>query len=214
MKIVNHSSKKLKTNNGFTLLEILIAIAIFAVISLSSFTIFNTVLDSDESSRTRNERLNQLNRAFIIIERDFLQLARRSVRLNGEAPIKGFVHTDQKGLSTDTQAIGFVRGGWTNPSLLLPRSDMQSVAYKVEDNTLQRLHFNFVDVVVGQEPKIRPLITNVNGVEFEFYTDFKWQTELSSDKVPAAIAIIIDTKDFGIIRRQFLIPGDKMVSTS
>ena len=193
---------------GFTLIEVLIAMAIFAMVSLASFTIFDTVFRSDEQSRAKNERINELNRAFIVIERDMLQLTRRTMRINGEAPSNRFLHLDDQGFFSETNALAFVRAGWSNPNLLLPRSDLQSVAYQLSDNTLNRLHFTFVDPVVGQEPKIRPLITQVDDVKFEFYQAGKWQKEIQGNNLPQALALIIQTPDFGEIRRQFLIAGD------
>jgi len=113
---------------GFTLIEVLLAISIFAMISLASFSIFDGVLKSDENSRVHSQRLNEVQRAWLLIERDFLQLARRSMRIEGEAPLEGFIHNDIETLSSNDQSIAFVRHGWTNPGLLIPRSDVQSVA--------------------------------------------------------------------------------------
>ncbi len=199
-------------HQGFTLLEVLIAIAIFSVVSLASFTIFDTVLRGDESSKLRSDRQNELQRAFFLIERDVMQIAKRSLRINGEAPTNVFIQTADDSFLADNQAMAFVRNGWTNPGLLLPRSDMQSVAYRLEDNTLERLHYNFVDAVVGQEPKIRPLISNVSDLSFEFYDGQKWQEKWSGNTLPLAIAIEIETDDFGFLRRQFLVAGDSMVN--
>lgn len=193
---------------GFTLLEVLIAIAIFSVVSLASFTIFDTVLRGDENSKIRSDRQNELQRAFLLMERDFTQIAKRSMRVNGEAPSNSFLQTSDDSFLADEQAIAFVRNGWTNPGLLLPRGDMQSVAYRVVDETLQRLHYNFVDAVVGQEPKIRPLISQVTNLTFEFYDGSKWQEKWSGSTLPQAIAIEIETEDYGFIRRQFLVAGD------
>ena len=193
---------------GFTLLEVLIAIAIFSVVSLASFTIFDTVLRGDENSKIRSDRQNELQRAFLLMERDFTQIAKRSMRVNGEAPSNSFLQTSDDSFLADEQAIAFVRNGWTNPGLLLPRSDMQRVAYRVVDETLQRLHYNFVDAVVGQEPKIRPLISQVTNLTFEFYDGSKWQDKWSGSTLPQAIAIEIETEDYGFIRRQFLVAGD------
>ncbi len=195
-------------NKGFTLLEVLIAISIFSVVSLAGFTIFDTVLRGDENSKKRTERQNELQRAFLLIERDFVQIAKRTMRINGEAPKDNFIQTADDSFLSNDQAIAFVRSGWTNPGLLLPRSEMQSVAYRLNDNVLERLHFNFVDAVVGEEPKVRKLLSDVDSVDFEFYDGKKWQKNWSGNKLPLAIAIEVDTLDFGLIRRQFLVAGD------
>jgi general secretion pathway protein J len=208
---LNRTSKPItKLSQGFTLLEVLIAIAIFSVISMASFSIFETVLNSDTVTKERTERINELQRGFLIIERDVLQIARRSVRFYGEAPQSGFLHTDIESYSGSEQAIAFVRHGWTNPGLLLPRSDMQSVAYQLNENTVERMHFNFVDAVLGEEPKVRALISKVESLTFEFYDGKKWQKTLQEGTLPQAIAIEIDTTDFGLIRRQFLVAGDDL----
>lgn len=195
-------------SKGFTLLEVLIAIAIFSIISLASFTIFDSVLKGDASAKLRSERQNELQRAFILIERDITQIARRTIRFDGEAPLTKFIQSAQDSFSSEEQAIAFVRHGWTNPGLLLPRSDMQAVAYRLTEETLERLHFNFVDSVVGEEPKVRPLITDVTKLTFEYYDGKKWQEKWENNNLPLAIAIEIETKDYGVIRRQFLVPGD------
>jgi general secretion pathway protein J len=195
-----------RSNQGFTLLEVLIAIAIFSVISLSSFTIFDSVIKGDEASKINSKRQNELQRAFLIIERDITQIARRSVRFNGEKPSEQFLQTATDVVDGE-QALAFVRHGWTNPGLLLPRSDMQAVAYQLSEETLQRLHFNFVDAVVGEEPKVRPLITDVSSLIFEYYDGKKWQKTWDTEELPLAIAVEVETKDYGLIRRQFLVPG-------
>ncbi len=201
-------SKSNRSNKGFTLLEVLIAIAIFSLISLSSFTIFDSVLKGDETAKKRTERQNELQRAFLIIERDITQISRRSIRLDGEAPLERLIQSTDDSFASEEQAIAFVRHGWTNPGLLLPRSDMQAVAYRLFDETLQRLHFNFVDSVVGEEPKIRPLISDVTELAFEYYDGKEWQESWPKNSLPLAIAIEVDTKDYGVIRRQFLVAGD------
>ena len=196
-------------NRGFTLLEVLIAIAIFSVISLTSFTLFDTVLKGDEHSKNRTQRDNELQTAFLIIERDLTQMARRTIRLNGEAPTEQFLQIDNDNSLSDGEGLAFVRHGWSNPGLLLPRSDLQAVAYILQDEKFDRLHFNFVDAVNGEEPKVRTLITEVTSLNFDFYDGKKWQKKLSKKSLPLAIGIEIETTDFGLIRRQFLVAGDK-----
>jgi len=176
-----------RLNKGFTLLEVLIAIAIFSLISLSSFTLFDSVLKGDATAKQRTERQNELQRAFLIIERDLIQIARRSIRLNGDAPTKRLIQSADDYFASEEQVIAFVRNGWTNPNLLLPRSDMQAVAYRLTEETLSRLHFNFVDSVVGEEPKTRALISDVTELAFEYYDGKKWQKTWLTDALPLAI---------------------------
>jgi len=196
---------------GFTLLEVLIAVAIFALISLAGFTILNTVLQSEERSKQRIARINEIQRAFLIMERDFLQITRRTIRVDGEKPLAGYIHSEQNNFSASSQAIAFVRSGWTNPGLLMPRGDLQSVAYRLNDNVLERLHFNFVDAVVGQEPKVRPLLSKVKELDFAYYDGKKWQKQLRKNSIPMAIAIELELDDYGQIRREFLVAGDAPV---
>ena len=196
-----------RQQRGFTLIEVFLAVSIFAVISLASFSIFDGVMKSEQSSQDKVQRLNGIQSAFLVIERDFLQIAQRSMRLEGEAPNTEFIYSSTNSYSMDDQDIAFVRAGWSNPGLLIPRSDMQSVAYRVTDNQLQRLHFNFVDAITNEDAKDRALLTNVNAVKFEFFDGDKWLKAPNSNEIPPAIAIIIDHADVGEIRRQFLLPG-------
>ncbi|WP_394172026.1 type II secretion system minor pseudopilin GspJ [Thalassotalea litorea] len=193
--------------NGFTFLEVILAMAIFAMVGLTSATMLSTVLDSRDKVNEKNARLVELQRAFLVMERDFLQMTKRSVRIDGEAPLQGFLHSNESTYSGNTHGIAFVRQGWSNPALMLPRSDLQAVAYQLEEETLNRLHRIFVDSIVGEEPKIRPLITGVDNVDFEYFYVDKWVAELGGPALPKAIAIEIELQDLGLIRREFLVPG-------
>ncbi len=206
-KLVINLGRNLGSNKieGFTLLEVLLAVAIFAVISLASFSIFNGVLKTDEYSQQHSEQLNQVQRAWLLIERDFIQLTKRSMRIEGEAPLSGYIHNNVELLSSSDQSIAFVRQGWTNPGLLIPRSDLQSVAYRLNENNLERLHYNFVDSVAGEQPKIRIIIEGVSALSFEYYYVDSWQPELQDEQLPLAIKVNITSDKLGELHRKFLV---------
>lgn len=194
---------------GFTLIEILIAMAIFTLIGLASTGLLTTVIDSNDISEERFHKLQALQRAVTTIERDLQQAVARSIRVDGEKR-KG-VMAGGKIDGSDDDGIGFVRGGWHNPQQMLPRSSLQYVAYRLRDNKLERLYSTYVDNVIGFEPKIRVLLEDVESFNVEFKTSLenqskaeaKWNESYQGPVLPIAVAVEFVSRDFGKIRREF-----------
>lgn len=204
---------------GFTLIEILVAMAIFTLIGLASTGLLTTVIDSNTLSQERFEKLQLLQRAVVTIERDIQQAVSRSVRVDGEK--REIVMAGGEVEGSDDDGIGFVRGGWHNPQLMLPRSTLQYVAYRLRDNQLERLYSNYVDNVIGYEPKVRVLLDEIESFKVEFLAgnnssstveeddDIKWSESYQGKVLPRAVAIEFVSKDFGLLRREFtLISGN------
>lgn len=201
----------MKHQQGFTLIEILIAMAIFTLIGLASTSLLTTVIDSNELSSERFAKLQTLQRAMLTLERDIEQALPRQVRINGETTsvvLRGGEVDD-----SDADGIAFVRGGWHNPKLMLPRSTLQGVAYRLQNGEFQRLHHIYVDNVIGTEPKVRTLLTHITDLQIEFFTlsdndnDLNWKDSYTGTVLPAGIAVTIDSEEFGQIRRVFALSG-------
>lgn len=199
---------------GFTLIEILIAMAIFTLIGLASTGLLTTVIDSNELSAERFAKLQQLQRAMITIERDIQQAVARPIRVEGEK--QDVVMFGGAVDSGDGDAIGFVRGGRHNPQLMLPRSSLQYVGYRLRDNALERLYTNYVDNVIGYEPKRRVVLDNIESFTVEFIspdkkvtdsTKLTWIKSYQDTTLPKAVAIEFVSTDFGLIRREFALTG-------
>lgn len=197
---------------GFTLIEILIAMAIFTLIGLASTGLLTTVIDSNDISEERFAKLQLLQRAMITIERDLQQAVPRAARVNGEK--QDVVMAGGEVDNSDDDGIGFVRGGWHNPQLMLPRSTLQYVAYRLNENRLERLYSNYVDNVIGYEPKVRVLLEDIETLKIEFLAtssnesldedeDLSWNESFKGTALPRAVAIEFVSKDFGKIRREF-----------
>lgn len=104
---------------GFTLLELLIALALFSLLAMGCWRLFDTLLRAERQSSEQARELRQLQRAVAVIERDVLHAM----------PAKG-VHLSP-GL------LNLQRLGWRNP-LDQARSEWQEVTYSVEQNELWR----------------------------------------------------------------------------
>jgi general secretion pathway protein J len=168
--------------------------------------LLTTVTRSSEISAQREANFEQLQRAMLIIERDFLQIQDRVPRTQGldnNLRISG----GEFEFESDAYGIGFVRGGWRNPQLRLKRSSLQNVAYRLQENRLERLHTNYVDAVLGTQPNIRVLLDDVTDFKVEVLREIKaeleWSDTIPDVELPHAIAVIITTEAFGVIRREF-----------
>jgi len=204
-----------KQNEGFTLIEILVAMAIFTIIGLASTGVLTSVINSDQLSSERFEKLEQLQRAMLTIERDILQIVPRAVRINGE-PVSAVISGGEDVFDSDADGLGFVRIGWHNPQMLLPRSTLQAVGYRIQEQQLQRLYGNYVDNVIGYEPKVKILLSGIEDFQVSFLTDVEqlekpqeWEETYSSTTLPIAVSITIVSKTFGEIRREFILAHDR-----
>lgn len=198
----------IKFNRGFTFIEMLLAIAIFAVVGLSSTSILNSIQTTNEVSITHGDRIQALQLTMLTIERDLRQASKRKVRVEGEAPTDNFIAHGNQILDSQSQVLALRKVGWINPMNLLPRSEVQSFAYRVVDDTLERIHYDFADPAIGAEFKVRPLLTGVKNIQFEFH-DGKaegFSESWSSKGLPAAIAVTLELEDMGEIRRILLLP--------
>ena len=98
------------SNGGFTLVEVLIALAITAFVSAIAYTSFSTVISGVESSQATAERVYQLNRAWMMISRDLEQFVARPVRDEF-----GELEPALQGGIAARFPLSFTRGGWHNP---------------------------------------------------------------------------------------------------
>lgn len=71
-----------RQQKSFTLLEMLAAIAIFSIISLSAWQIFQGVMTAHDVVLTKNERLRQLQYTLLLIDQDLQQIADRGTRVD------------------------------------------------------------------------------------------------------------------------------------
>lgn len=204
---VNQSRNKRRT--GFTLIEVLVAIMVFASLSIAAYQVVNQVQRSNQQSAEKTQRLQQLQRAMIVLENDFRQMAGRTFKGDADASHSRFLYVAEYLLDSDADGIVFTRLGWQNPQQAFPRGEVLKVGYRLVSNQLQRVWWRYPDTPTGQVPLQKTLLDKVDKMSFRFYDDGQWQASWEQDKrLPAAVEITLTLQDYGDIRRIFLIAQD------
>ncbi|MGR3502561.1 prepilin-type N-terminal cleavage/methylation domain-containing protein [Pseudaestuariivita sp.] len=88
---------------GLTLIEVVVSLAIFAIIGLAGLALLNTVARTGDRTEGRLDRLSEIDRTFLVIRRDLAQIAPQPVTLEGGALT--FARADGDGTATLTYLL-------------------------------------------------------------------------------------------------------------
>lgn len=194
---------------GFTLLELLIASIIFAIMAIMAYGGLANVMDNSKASQTALKRLQQVQQSVSVLNRDFLQILPRAVRDE-----YGNVQPALSAGNNIDNLVEFTRGGRVNPANLL-RSTLLRVAYRFDEEKLVRLQWPQLDNAPGAEAKQTILIDDVENVTIRFLDqNGEWQEQwpplnsagginAGSTTELTAIEIVLQLNDWGDIRRLY-----------
>jgi len=196
---------------GFTLLELLVALAIFGLLAVMSYSGLHSVLEQQAGTRIEAERLGRLQKIYLIMQRDLEQLVPRTVRDE---------YGDPQSPLVGAETLQLTRGGWNNP-LARPRSNLQRIGYTHENGELVRYSWTVLDRAQDSEPLRQPLGEEITGMEIR-YLDAKneWQAQwpgpqaglqLPAGKapeiLPAAVEVTLEHEHYGRLVWLFRLPG-------
>ncbi len=194
-----------RVSQGFTLLELLIAISIFSVMATLAYGGLRLVLDGSQQIEHSSDGLASLQRAFLFIQQDLEQVVPRGVRDEYGAQEVAF-----KGSSGD-KLLQLTRGGVNGD--IVGGTNLRRVEYHLNDGRLERMVWSVLDRVQGSESSRLRLTDDVLNMDIRFMGDEEsdwqnlWPSESPPDKevLPRAVEIIITTEKFGAVSRLFVV---------
>ena len=148
---------------GFTLVELLVALAIFAILSAFAYRGLNAMLDNREALQRETRKWRDVTLFVGRIERDLAAvLDRTAIGSSGtpQAPVSSALEGRQR------EGLSFTRSGsyLQENALAAP----QRVAYRFVEGRIERLGWSGVDVSPREEPVAVPVLADVASLGFRF----------------------------------------------
>ncbi len=195
---------------GFTLMELLVAIAIFAILAVMAYGGLENVLEISHHATAQVARLTNIQSAVSLLSQDLTQVIDRPVRDEYGDMRPSFLG----GSARDNQEIEFTRGGRRNP-LGFPRSSLQRIGYRLQEGRWLRLSWQVLDRAQDSKPISQIMVDHVDGLHFRFLDDAgTWHDQWPLDSttlvnstvarvLPKAVEVEIDFPDLGRITRLY-----------
>lgn len=190
---------------GFTLIEIMVAIAIFALVAAIGYGGLKAVSQSRFRITAAADRLVDVLHTVDTFSADLEQAVARSVRDEYGEPRPAML---AKAANAGT-FLELSRAGNVNP-LGLPRSTLVRVAYRLVDDRLLRLQWNVLDRSPDSAPRSTTLLNGVDALEVRYLDQqLHWHAawppgepgETDADALPRGVELHLQIKAWGGISR-------------
>lgn len=195
--------------SGLTLIELLIAVAIFGVLSVTAYAGLNRMLDQRLQLEHEREFWRDLSLAFVRLADDLSHARGRTVRDNAGDPLPAL-----RGQPTDTRALGepaleLTRGGEIIYGTA-SRPDLRRVAWRLREGKLERLTWPVLDRGPVTAPTESTVLTGVEEFELRFIAAGAaslptWPPAAQLGQLPRAVEVNLTLAGRARITRLFLV---------
>ena len=171
------------SESGFTLVEMLVALALFALLAAAGVGILRASVDTQAAVDKRLGELGGMGRLHALLSSDLGQAVDR--------PTRG-PEGDRPSFGGDERGMAFVRGGWANLDGA-PRSNLQRVEWRFEQQMLARSGYRQLDG--GNDAARAPLARSLRNAAFRYrMADGSWASAFRSSDgqaLPAAVELTV-----------------------
>ena len=189
---------------GFTLVEMMVGLFVFALIASAGITVMRFAVDNQAIVRERTDRLGELQRMRALLKGDLIQAAARRTRDSaGRAMREAFFG----GNNPAQPLLRFTRRGWDNPDAAA-RASIQYVEYRLNEGRLERVAANALDG--GTPGPAQVLVKRVSAADVAFLWRGEWIETLpggAENPLPQAVRLTMNVDGVGALTQIFAVSG-------
>jgi general secretion pathway protein J len=189
-------------SSGVTLLELLVVIAVFAIMSATAYSSLQSSLKAEENFDRAMKELETVQMSLAIFQRDIMQLSPRTIR-------DALGDSESAVVLFDGQELSFTRGG-NFSSLKLEQTELTRVAWSLRDEQLVRSYWQRLDSTQGDQPLSAPVLSNVSNLQIRVLDQngiWRLDWPVAASGSIRAVELTLELEDWGEIRRLFTTPG-------
>ncbi|MEO8671299.1 MAG: type II secretion system minor pseudopilin GspJ [Tahibacter sp.] len=190
---------------GFTLVEVLVAVAVFATMAALAWGGLNAVIRVRETLLVEQEDFTRIQRMVGVLERDLGSAVRRTVRGNYGEPLAAMIGGPDQ--------VEFTHAGFASP-LAEARSSLERVVYELDLKSLKRGRYAALDRAPGSAPQLSTLRDRIESFRLRYLDkDGHWfdrwppRDPPQPDALPRAVEFRIDLGGAGEITRLIELAG-------
>lgn len=190
--------------NGFTLIEMLIALTIFGMLTAAGVALLSVSARTQETADRLLAEFGHVRRLSALLTADLGQAAARMHRDAEGQPRRAFAGADGQ----DDMLLLFVRRAWDDGE---SGSGAQRVGYRIADGQLQRVAFSRIDG--AGRAIVSPLVDQVRSARLRYRDERgEWRPQWADPdpvRLPTAVELVVDSARYGPIRMLFTVGGTR-----
>jgi len=194
-------------NRGFTLVEMVVSIAIFAIISVAIYATIARFMEMNVELKQRTDQMSRLNVLFMLLERDIHNYIDRPVR----GAYGGALPAYQSYAESKDQTLLFEMTIATPSYQQTDSASLSRVGWLFRDNSIVRQSWDVLDRAQDSEPHEELLLDGVEDIVVKYYInkDKKYiiDNQWTSGSAPPGIVITLTLANGPSYRRVFDFAG-------
>jgi len=192
-------------NRGFSLLEVLVAVAIFAVLAVLAYGGLDAVARARAQTAEAAQRLATVQSAVAGLERDLREALPRPLRGNAGETLPAMIGS--------ASALELTHAGFASPlteaSAMLSRS-----AWALVDGELRRVRWPVLDRAPATRGAPRSMLAQTSGLRFRYMDSAaNWRDswpprdgpDALPERLPRAVEFVLSGPDFGALARRVVL---------